>query len=132
MDSEWEHFVFFFGFASLQEIPSVDSLRALGSGQRAGVPYGKATYFSLLAFSSAAWSFLSRILSLGVIFCTSESARRVCRWICFCLEKIQIPHTQHIPNMLRKIKQIFYRRIITLLRREKHLETGQAKLIKPG
>lgn len=40
------------------------------------------------------------------------------------------PRMQLIPNMLTKIKQIFYRSIITLLRRGKHLETGQAKTNK--
>lgn len=62
-----------FGFA-LQQTP-LEPWEAAHSR----VPQGMAAYFSFLAFSSAAWSFLSRILSLGVIFCTSESARRVCR-----------------------------------------------------
>lgn len=111
-----------FDFLSWVCFSSVNSFSALGGGRGT---CGKAAYFSFLAFSSAAWSFRSRILSLGVIFCTSEKARSVCRWIFFCLETRKIPHTEPVPNMLRKITEIFYRSIITRLRGETHLETGQ-------
>lgn len=43
------------------------------------------THFSFLAFSSAAWSFRSRMRSLGLIFCTSDLSRSVCRCTFFCL-----------------------------------------------
>lgn len=43
------------------------------------------THFIFLAFSSAAWSFRSRMRSLGLIFCTSDLSRSVCRCTFFCL-----------------------------------------------